>query len=350
MAARKPPREQGSLFDTGEPGDPDPPVAKKRGGAVEAATVETSIVELGKRLPKEIRLGTSSWSFPGWQGLVYADKYSDTKLSKQGLAAYARHPLFRTVGLDRTHYAPMSREQFSEHAAQVPDDFRFLVKAHEVLTLHRFPTHPRYGVRKGQENDRFLSVEYAIEHCIDPMVEGLGDKAGPLLFQIAPQNLKEIGGAAAFRDRLHAFLSKLPKGPLYAVEIRNKELLTSEYVASLTDAGVVHCLNSLKRMPPLDDQARRTNAERGKALVVRWMVHKSQDYESALDRYEPFDKLVDEDPETRDSIAKLVLEGAAAHQPVYTIINNKAEGSSPLSVLRLAETIARKLAGSDTPY
>jgi uncharacterized protein YecE (DUF72 family) len=310
-----------------------------------AATVGEAELEAAAKIPREIRFGTSSWSFPGWEGIVYGTKASDTLLSREGLAAYASHPLLRAVGLDRTHYAPLDREQYAAHAKQVPADFKFLVKAHEACTIHRWPTHPRYGARKGQLNERFLDPEYAKALCIEPMLEGLGDKAGPLLFQIAPQNLKEIGGAAAFIAKLHAFLAALPKGPVYAVEVRNKELLTPDYTAALDDAGALHCLSSLRRLPKLVQQWSATRAGGKKVMIVRWMLHKSQDYESALDRYEPFSALVDEDPETRQEIASLALEAALQGQEVYVIVNNKAEGSAPLSIFALAKTVARQLDG-----
>jgi uncharacterized protein YecE (DUF72 family) len=363
MAGRNKKPRQGELFDT-DPTPPDRPGASgatPEGGSKDAAqkrrakntpgaaTVEPAapahdVVEAASSIPENVRLGTSSWAFPGWEGIVYAAKASDQKLSREGLRAYAAHPLLRTVGLDRTHYAPMSAEQFAAHAAQVPDDFRFLVKAHEACTLIRFPTHPRYGARKGQENDRFLDPEYAIEHCVEPMIAGLGNKAGPLLFQVAPQRLTEIGGAGAFVERLHSFLTRLPKGPRYAVEVRNRELLTSEYAAALADAGAVNCLTSLRRMPKLAEQWNRTRARDGNLLVLRWMVHKSQDYESALDRYEPFSALVDEDVETREEIAALAIEAALQGQEVYVIVNNKAEGSAPLSIFALAKVMAREAA------
>ena len=46
-------------------------------------------------LPTDIRLGTSSWFFPGWRGLVYEGIYPQAALSKKGLAAYAQIPLLR---------------------------------------------------------------------------------------------------------------------------------------------------------------------------------------------------------------------------------------------------------------
>ena len=37
-----------------------------------------------------------------------------------GLAAYARHPLFRTVGIDRSYYAPLGTRELAEYAAALP--------------------------------------------------------------------------------------------------------------------------------------------------------------------------------------------------------------------------------------
>lgn len=319
-----------------------------RSGPVLPFAPNPELIQLASRIPAEIRLGTSSWSFPGWTGIVYAEATGATgtalerKLSREGLAAYAQHPLFRTVGLDRTHYAPMSVEQFREHAEQVPDGFQFLVKAHEACTVRRWPDHPRYGKRRGIENELFLGVDHATRFVIEPAVEGLGGKLGTILFQCAPQALKPLGGPEAFVDRLHEFLAKLPKGPRYAVEVRNRELLTDGYAAVLADTGAVNCLTSLERMPPLAEQWARSGARSGSMLVLRWMVHRGETHETARDRYEPFDRLVDEDPLTRVEIAQIAVEAAAAGQPVIVVANNKAEGSAPLSLIALARAIAEE--------
>src|SRR5688572_27247846 len=121
---------------TGEPSEP----ARGRGeGPVEPAEVPQEVRELGARLPAGGCLGTSSWTFSGWKGLVYDRACSASKLAREGLAAYARHPVLRAVGVDRTFYAPVPPSAFAEYAAQVPAGFRFLVKAHEDCTLARFP-------------------------------------------------------------------------------------------------------------------------------------------------------------------------------------------------------------------
>ena len=68
-------------------------------------------------LPGTVRLGTSSWSFPGWTGSVYDREATATHLARNGLAAYAVNPLLRAVGIDRTYYAPITAEAFAEYRA-----------------------------------------------------------------------------------------------------------------------------------------------------------------------------------------------------------------------------------------
>ena len=79
-------------------------------------------------------------------------------------------------------------------------------------------------------------------------------------------------------------------------------------------------------------------------LVVRWMLHSGLGYEEARRRYEPFSELVDEDEPSRSSLAGLCLEHALSRRDVVLVANNKAEGSAPETVFRLARSIARRLA------
>ncbi len=293
---------------------------------------------IARRMPAHLHMGTSSWSFPGWKGLVWRDEQSNAQLARRGLAAYARHPLMRTVGVERTYYAPVPAGVLAAYAADVPPDFRFLVKAHDHCTMARFPGHPRYGEQRGQRNARFLDPAYAESEVVGPYVEGLGAKGGVLLFQLPPQDPELLGGAGAFAERLHRFLDALPRGPVYAVELRSPGLLGPDYAQAIASVGAVHCLNAWPGMPDLRQQYRATRVQGGEppATVVRWMLNRRHDYGSAKVAYAPFDQLVDEDPATRETIARLIL---ARLPRTYLIVNNKAEGSSPLSILALAERL-----------
>lgn len=304
--------------------------------AVGPAPSSDRVEAIAARLPKAVRLGTSSWSFPGWEGLVYDRATSQDVLAREGLRAYAEHPLLRTVGVDRSYYRPLTSDQFRTYAAAVPDDFRFLVKADRLLTS---PVDPDERALR-QQNLRYLDAGYAAEEVVGPMVEGLGKKAGVLLFQFPPIPPNLVGGREAFLQRLQGFLAALPSGPLYAVELRTPAFLTEEYVAVLENTGAAHCYNIHPSMSPLERQLEVVQPFYQPALVLRWMLHSGLRYEAARERYQPFDRIVDADPDSRERIATTVLDVTLAERATFVIANNKAEGSAPLTLLHLAARIS----------
>jgi uncharacterized protein YecE (DUF72 family) len=328
--------KQLSLF-----GDEPEPVSPSdtRKARLDPAPPQPQVVELGRVLPEGVYLGTSSWTFPGWEGLIYQGSVTKPRLSKQGLAAYARYPVFGTVGVDRTYYAPVGEDLYREWAEAVPDTFKFLVKAHDWCTLPTFPDHARHGARRGKPNDFFLDTEYAIETMLLPMLEGLGDKAGPLVFQFSPLRLGTAARRGKFIEMLHRFLSALPTAGIIAIEIRNRELLCDEYASALSDTGASHCFNIHTSMPGIAEQLDIVGNQ--PCTVVRWMLGHGQRYQDAVERYQPFDRLVDEDPTSRKAVAAMVRESVARQIPAFVTVNNKAEGSSPQSIIKLAEEVTR---------
>ncbi len=283
--------------------------------------------------PAGMWVGTSSWSFPGWAGIVYDRKYSDYKLAKSGLRAYSQHPLLRAVGVDRGFYAPIPMQEHRAYAEQVPEDFRFLVKAPERLTTARFSRHARYGSLAGEVNPEFLSLELAVEEWIQPAVEGLGRKLGCLLLQFPPTSPHVVGGPSGFAMSLHRLIEQLPPGLPLAVEIRNRELFGQAYLQVLERLGVSHSLVVHPSMPPIAQQFAAVGAQ--PLTVIRWMLGMA-DYESAVRRYEPFSRLVDEDLSSRSAIIEIWRRSLEQKSQIVTVVNNKAEGCSPLSIERLA--------------
>ena len=147
------------------------------------------------------------------------------------------------------------------------------------------------------------------------MPRGLGAKAGPILFQFSPLDVRTLGGPQHFAARLHAFLEALPHGPVYAVELRNHQLLSPAYREVLTDLGVCHCFNIHPSMPALHEQMRADPPEAMPTLLVRWMLHPGRRYDEAKTRYQPFDRIVDDDHDNRQTIASLCLAALAAGHP-----------------------------------
>lgn len=299
---------------------------------------DPELATLATRLPENIHLGTSSFTFPGWRGLVYDGDYTKRALVSGGLGAYAQHPLFDLIGLDRTYYRPLDTRAFQDMAGETPSTFRFLAKAHQFVTIPRFGDHPRYGGRAGKDNDLFLHPDFALQEVVEPFLHGLKERAGPLVFQFPPFDSRQVGGARRFAERLYHFIRALPSGPTYAFELRNEELFTDDYLAALRACGAVHCFNSHPTMPDLSAQLERYSLW-DRPLVARWMLRRTRGYEDAKLAYEPYDQIVEPDLVALEQLARLVLLSTEREAPVFVSVSNKAEGSAPRSVERLTRAI-----------
>jgi len=329
--------EQFSLFEA-----PQSATRTRIPSEIGPAEVTPDMAALGRSLPRDVHLGTSSWAFPGWAGIVYDRPAPESTLSRRGLAAYGRHPVLRAVGIDRTFYAPITARDFATYADQVPPDFRFLVKAPAAVT------DAVVRVERGRaagENPRFLDASLALESFVLPALEGLGGKAGPLVFQFSPLGRKLTSEPARFIERLHRFLTEIRTAlgggrAILSVELRDAEILGDTLAGALDDSGARYCFGVHSRMPSVAAQAAALAAHAPGAMVARWNLHSGFGYEEAKAQYAPFDRLVDEDPDARESLARLVAAAIGHGQPAFVIANNKAEGSAPLTVIELARAIA----------
>jgi uncharacterized protein YecE (DUF72 family) len=209
-----------------------------------------------------------------------------------------------------------------------------MVKAYSGLTA---APESSMALRRGVDQV-FLDARFAAQAVVRPLVEALGPKLGAVLFQFSPLGPRFTREPRVFAARLGEFLAALPGGPTYAVELRDPELLSSDYEGALRAAGAVHCSSVHSRMPPVDEQVPLTGKAKG-PMLIRWMLHPGENYESAGAQYAPFDRLRAPDKLNRDRIAAMVGAGLSAGRDVHVIAANNAEGSAPLTLLELAKTI-----------
>lgn len=325
---------QDTLFDAGEaPRRVAPAAVGERLQALAAA--------LHDRFGTRLHLGTSSWHFPGWAGLVWDRPHEEATLSRHGLAAYAAHPLLRCVSLDRAFYRPLDAAAYAALGAQVPPAFRFVVKAFAGVTdaMQRDPANGRAL----QPNPRFLDVDAALAACVRPAAQGLGERLGALVFQLSPLPPAVLADAAALQARLEALWTAarplLPGGALLALELRDPALLTPALARSLKAHGVRYCLGLHDRMPEAQAQLAMLRATWPGDLVCRWNLQRGQRYAEAKDAWAPFDRLRAPDPATRATLARVAAATLNAGHRVFVTVNNKAEGSAPHSVIAFAEAL-----------
>ena len=152
-----------------------------------------------------IHIGTSGYAYKEWKGVFYPE---DLKADAM-LGYYAER--FDSVELNNTFYRMPKREQLESWASQVPASFRFAVKASRRIThIKRL---------KGDDG----SLEYLLEQ-----VTGLGDRLGPILFQLPPNMKKSV-------DRLAEMLPKIPRERRVAFEFRHASWADDEVFALLRE-------------------------------------------------------------------------------------------------------------------
>jgi uncharacterized protein YecE (DUF72 family) len=174
----------------------------------------------------DIRLGTSAFTAAGWPGKFYPKGLPE----REYLTYYATQ--FDTVEVDSTFYRTPALSTVKGWDAKTPPGFLFAAKVPQAIT------HEKVLVDCKEDLSEFLKV-----------MDALGEKLGPLLFQFGYFNKKAFIGVNDFLARLVPFLKKLPKGYRFAVEIRNKNWLVPQFVEALRERGVALALIDQSWMP-----------------------------------------------------------------------------------------------------
>ena len=289
--------------------------------------------ELARKLPKGVLLGTSSWTFAGWSGLCYPAGTTERDLRDHGLSLYTRYPLFGTVGIDRSYYAPLTADELTRYAAELPPGFQTVMKAWGRITT---PADPRTG----EVFDEYLDPATFVREVADPVRRSFGDHVGAIVLEFPPVR-RAPPPAEVFAERLDGFLRAAPRDLPLTVEIRTRSHLAKPYLDVLRAHGVGHVFNLWEAMPDLATQLSLpgvvTSNDR---VVVRLLMRPGTRYEDRKAAMAPFDRIVDENPQMRDDVLTLARLCVATGRTLFVIVNNKVEGCSPLTVAALARRIA----------
>ena len=297
-----------------------------------------AIAALAANVPPLIRFGTSSWTYPGWKGLVYQRDYPATGAVAKQLAEYARWPLFRTVGIDSFFYRPPSIATLTSYAEALPPGFRCVSKVWDRITAHAFNS-PRDIAHRGERNPDWLDPELFIAEVLDPMRQHFSDHLGPLVFEFQAITKRDALSTEQFIQALDRFLDALPGGVPYAVEVRNPEFLSPAYFAVLREHGVAHVFNAWTRMPPIGEQLLLHESITADFVVARALLRPGRTYAQAVDAFAPYDHIQEENPALRADLVALARTAINLRIPAYVIANNRAEGCSPLTIAAVARLL-----------
>ena len=254
------------------------------------------------------------------------------------LEEYAAFPLFRTVGIDSSFYAPPDEGVLGSYAQRLPPGFPCVSKVWNQITVQTFSkVHDK--ARGGQVNPDFLSPDLFLEAVYEPYRRHFASHAGPFVFEFQTIAWRSGVTPDSFASQLDEFFAALPVEGKYAVELRNEEFLTPMYFAVLREHGVAHVFNSWTRMPSIGDQLDLPGALSGPFIVARALLRPGRTYDEAVDAFAPYDRIQDPNPGLRHDLVRLIETAVHARIPAYLLVNNRAEGSAPLTVAEVARLL-----------
>ncbi|MEY2409025.1 MAG: hypothetical protein QOF48_1695, partial [Verrucomicrobiota bacterium] len=205
-----------------------------------------------------VYVGTSSWKYPGWCGLLYdrdryitRGKFAETRFERDCLAEYAE--VFKTVCVDGAYYRFPERRQIEKLLSQVPGDFLFSFKVTDQITLKHFPSLPRFGERAGRANADFLNADLFASAFLKPFEE-FRSNVGLFMFEFSRFYPGDLERGRDFAAALDAFLGGIPRDWPYGIEIRNRNFLHPDYFEVLRRHQVAHVFNNWGDMPSVGEQ------------------------------------------------------------------------------------------------
>ncbi len=277
-----------------------------------------------------ILFGGSSWKYSGWRGQIYSRKYPSKKsFEENALAEYSE--LFPTVCADFALYDFPHPDKMKFIHDQTADNFKLSLKVTDRITIKRYPNIPRFGIKAGTDNPDFLNAELFQDAFLKP-IESLKKKRGVIIFEFSTFHPNSRVTKTSFVEMLDSFLGQLPKGFDYAVEVRNNEFLAEEYLKMLHSHGAAHVLNNWSRMPPIIEQIQIAGVLTTKFSVSRALLKAGRTYEQAVQMFQPYTELKEENPEARLGLVETVRRCVAEGRTLFAYINNRLEGNGPKTI------------------
>jgi uncharacterized protein YecE (DUF72 family) len=276
----------------------------------------------------ELFIGTCSWKYPSWEGLVYSNREPANYL-----AEYAKK--YKSVEVDQWFWslgkdgAALPRpETVAEYDASTPSDFRFTVKCPNTITM----THHR--TKKGEPleaNPRFLDTDFFLKF-VDSLAP-LVPKIGLFIFQFEYLNRDKMASRGRFIDVLGQFLAKLPADLPYAVEIRNPKWIDANWFDLLREHQATPVLLQGYWMDDVVSTLDQFRDKIGETLCIR--LH-GEDREGMEERTgEDWSKVVRPKNEEIERITGSIKYLYENGKRIFININNHYEGSAPLTIDKL---------------
>ena len=281
-----------------------------------------------KNLPDNIKIGTCSWKYDSWKGLVYSDN-----VGKDYLREYAQH--YNLVEVDQWFWSLFGDkvvmpkpDVIAEYVASVPKDFRFSIKVPNAITL----TH-QYSKSLLESNPHFLSNDLMDDflHLLSPMSKQINS----LIFQFEYLNKQKMPNQMVFQEQLQEFCQKLPSKFHYCIETRNQNYLNNRYFEFLEVTKLSHVFLQGYWMPSIFQVYGHFKKYIKNHTVIR--LHGPDRKGIEQQTQNEWNAIVDPKDGELHNLRNMINDLLAREVKVTLNINNHYEGSAPMTIDRFVK-------------
>ena len=282
----------------------------------------------------ELRIGTCSWKYDSWRGLIYSEDKNINYLQE-----YSQK--FNTVEIDQWFWSLHGLNKVSlpnpktveAYKLSVPEDFKFSIKMPNSLTLTHFYKSAKTEPLK--QNPHFLSEDLFDQflYSLKPIENNLG----PLMFQFEYLNKQKMKSQMDFQIQFEAFIQKIKSGYDLAVEIRNPNYLNKNYFEFLSENNLAHVFLQGYYMPPIFEVYSNFKDLIKDRVVIRLHGPDRKGIEEKSGGN--WNKIIEPKDEELKRIIEMIKELLNREVDIYLNVNNHYEGSAPLTIEKIVEKL-----------
>lgn len=282
-------------------------------------------------------IGTCSWKYKSWQGIIYPETKNMNYLEE-----YARH--YNSVEIDQWFWSLFGvekvslprREVVEEYLQSVPPEFKFTIKVPNSITLTHFYRKSKNEPLK--RNPYFLSPKLFAEflQTISPMKSQIG----MLMFQFEYLNKQKMRDQYEFHQALTGFFKQVTRDYPYAIEPRNPQYLNRAYFDFLHRRQLTHVFLQGYYMPSIIDVYEKFGEQIQGSTIIR--LHGGDRKEMEEKSGEQWNQIWEDRGDELRSVADMINDLLTRGVTVFLNVNNHYEGSAPLTIRRIEKLLGRQ--------
>ncbi|QQO08046.1 DUF72 domain-containing protein [Breznakiella homolactica] len=272
-----------------------------------------------------IKLGTCSWDFDSWVGLVYSQV---RRRPGEYLREYAGK--YNTVEIDSWINRLPDAEDIEDYLREIPGDFSFAAKVSGAVGFfcEQIPDSP--DTSSARENPEFLS-EDVFRHYLQT-IRPMEKHIAVLIAEFGHLSAEAVPSLEVFMEKLGSFVSRIDRTIPLAVDIRNSEYLKREYFEFLRERDLIHVFTETGGSPHIYGIYDEFKKLLGRTAVIRLAGEPPKEPEP--EKQMPWNRLIQIRPDL-SKITDMITDLHCRGHQVLVYVDNHYEGSAPKTIERI---------------